>query len=208
MQTQRKSALLALGAALSLTLAGCSGSAESSESLAPIESPETRSEDSVPGANGHSQSAAERGADLATTNFTVSWQEAVEIAQAEFAGELTEIELKWSDGRYAYEVDLISGADEYDVHVDADTGDTFEAETDTTDDVSENQAKIIDIGGIVSWDDALATALNAVAGAVDEWKLTGTSDGPEYDFEIIDSSGEDYEVEINALTGELISIDG
>ncbi|MBN6204878.1 PepSY domain-containing protein [Ralstonia pickettii] len=63
----------------------------------------------------------------------ISVKEAEEIAQKEFSGTLTEIELDEDDGRYVYEVELREGAQEAEMEIDAVTGKILELDIDFED---------------------------------------------------------------------------
>ncbi len=193
----------AAAVALGLTLAGCTGPTGS----APNDdgtSAATESAGSADGGNG-----VQKGADLATAEFAVSWRDAVDIAKDGFPGELTEIELNWHGDSYAYTVELLSESHEHTAVVDAATGDVVEnsGEAVESSDMPEKRSEVIEYEGLVPWDEALSTALDAQNGAVNEWKLEGTPRGPLWQFDIGTGSGEDAEVTINAETGELIEHD-
>ncbi|WP_405099198.1 PepSY domain-containing protein [Oceanobacillus sp. FSL H7-0719] len=68
-----------------------------------------------------------------TPEDILSVKEAEEIAQKEFAGTITEIELDEDDGRYVYEVELREGAQEAEIELDAVTGDILELDIDFED---------------------------------------------------------------------------
>lgn len=67
------------------------------------------------------------------TENIISVKEAEEIAQKEFSGTVTEIELDEDDGRYVYEVELREGAQEADMEIDAITGKILELDIDFED---------------------------------------------------------------------------
>lgn len=209
MRAQQKSMKVAAAAAvvLSMMLAGCSAETGTGEPSAPPSQSDSGSQSDAP-VDGSTDSTA-RGADLATTAFAVSWDDAVDTAMGNFEGKLAELELDWNRDRYVYKIELVSDTEEYEVRIDADTGELVGEKTEKieSDDLAEKQAEIIDLDAIVSWDEALATALDAQNGTVNEWKLEGTEHGPQYEFDVDDDSGEDYEVTIDARTGELIGID-
>ncbi|QPZ38917.1 PepSY domain-containing protein [Paramicrobacterium chengjingii] len=207
----RTTAITAAALALGLTLAGCAddtGSTSAADGDSTSGSSQS-SENSSGNAEGSDASTTKRGADLATTDFAIEWEDAVETAQSAFDGDLAEIELDWSRDRYAYSIELVSDSEEYEVRIDATTGEKFGERTEKieSDDVAEKTSEVIDLNNIVSWDDALATALDAQDGTVNEWKLEGTESGPQWQFDIDADSGEDYEVTINAETGELLTTD-
>lgn len=205
MRTEQKLATVASAAAVALTLvlAGCSSGSADPQATTQSNSATSSAAPTDDGGR------AAMGADLAVTSFAISWSDAVDTAMDNFDGQLAEIELDWSRDRYAYKIELVSDTEEYEVRVDADTGEQFDERTEPieSDDLAEKQAEVVDINEIISWDDALAAALDAQAGTVNEWKLEGTQQGPQYQFDIDDDSGEDYEVSIDAKTGKLLGAD-
>lgn len=198
----------AIAAALSLALAGCSNP----DTNAPNDegtSAATKSQESGDSSKEVDDERTERGVDLAATNFAIDWETAIDTATGNFDGDLSEVEFDWSSDRYVYTVELFSDADEYTIRIDADTGEVLgdNLESIESDDLPEKTSEVVDPDQIVSWADAVATALDAQKGAVTEWKLEGTEHGPQWQFDIDSESGEDYEVTVNAETGDLISTD-
>lgn len=206
MHSQRKLVAVVSAAviALGLALTGCAN--EANEPPSDSAPPATTAPDESEAVD---EARTPRGADLAITEFTISWEDAVDAALVNFDGELAEFELDWHRDRYAYDVELVSDVEEYEVRVDADTGEQYDERTEKieTDDLAEKQAEVVNLDAVVSWDDAVAAALDAQSGTVNEWKLEGTKHGPQYEFDVDDDSGEDYEVSVNAETGEVIKVD-
>lgn len=208
----RTTAITAAALALGLTLAGCAPASDTTNSSPDSGSSSGSADDGATQGSdegGDTGGATERGADLATTEFEVSWQDAVETAMGNFDGELAEVELDWNRDRYAYSIELVSDSEEYEVRIDADTGEQLSEETEPidSDDVAEKTSEVVDLDNIVSWEDALATALDAQDGTVNEWKLEGTKHGPQWQFDVDAESGEDYEVTVDAVSGDLIATD-
>jgi len=198
--------LFASTAAAALLLAGCSGGDDSDEGpVTPAPDSSAQGEKGAPDDAGRTA----RGADLATTEFSVSWTDAVEAAQKNFTGDLAEIELEWQRGAYMYEVELVSKTEEYKVRIDADTGEQRDERTKKpdADDIAENLAEVVDVDRVIEWQRALKVALDAQPGTVNEWKLEGTERGPQYQFDIDSDSGQDYELTIDAVTGKLLEHD-
>lgn len=209
MRTKRTIALVAAIATLSLTLVGCSGTGTPYSSDASSQGSEAPTESSPDAESPSASAAPERGADLATTVFAVTWKDAIDIAKSSFDGELLEIELEWNRSGFVYEIELVAATEEFEVRVDATTGETSNERTEaiSADEFTRKQPEVINLDAVVSWDEALAAALGAQSGTVDEWKLEGTRSGPQFIFEVIDSSGRDFEVTVDAVTGKLISVD-
>ncbi|TQO22337.1 PepSY domain-containing protein [Paramicrobacterium agarici] len=207
MRAQRTpiTAAAAVAVALGLTLAGCTASDDPHPNDDGPPAP-TASQSSGESTTG---SGTERGAALATTAFALAWRDAVDTAKDGFEGELTEIELGWETDRYAYTVELLSGDHEHTAVVDAETGEvvTNSGEPVENNDVAEKKAEVIDYEGLVPLEEAMSTALDAQSGTVSEWKLEGTQNGAQWQFDINAGSGEDYEVTVDAYSGDVITTD-
>lgn len=147
--------------------------------------------------------------DLADAEFALSWEDALDIANEQFDGDLYSVGLDWERTQFAYTVKLVSDTDEYEVEIDADSGDVLAEETEPLDDddAAEKTSEIIDVEQVVPWSDALDAALNEADGRIDEWKLEGTEQGAQYQFDIDQPSSEDLEVSIDAYTGEFLRLD-
>ncbi|MGF3056737.1 PepSY domain-containing protein [Microbacterium sp. YY-01] len=215
MSSQRTPLFLSLAAvvALAVPLSGCTGGPASPGDSTPDPALPTMTAQPDASEGGESGDdapgdAPQRGADLATTNFAVSWEQAVETARAAFDGELTEVELDWSRDRYAYTVELVNNETEYEAVIDATTGEIVREETDSlsSDDAAKKLAKAITVSELISLQDALDAALAAQPGEVEEWSLEGERSGPVFEFDI-DDGNDDYEVTIDARTGKVIEID-
>lgn len=138
--------------------------------------------------------------DLATQAFAISAQDAMLTAVEKAGGGFVySIELDWSryHNAWVYELDVLMGTMDHDVDINADTGEVLELERDETDDVEQ----AVSLDSPLSWESARDKALAAVQGQVTGWKLEYDNDYTAYEFEIIDSSGDEIEVEINVTTG-------
>lgn len=197
-------------AAMSLMLAGCSGGADSAYDSTASSNSQSDASGQGDGTNGSDAvSATPFGADLAVTQFAVSWLDAVDIAKKQFEGGVTEVELDWNINRYAYKIELVSATEEFEVLIDADTGERSNENTERIDaeDLVTKQSEVIDLDQIVPWEDAHAAALAAQAGSVDEWNLEGRAEGPQYQFDIVDASGNDFDVILDAMTGKVVRVE-
>ena len=204
---------------LAVSLSAC-GNGDGDDAAAPPEQPS-----SAPSAPAEPSDSAEppaseppadepssdktRDTDLADAEFALSWEDALDIANEQFDGDLYSVGLDWERTQFAYTVKLVSDTDEYEVEIDADSGDVLAEETESLDDddAAEKTSEIIDVEQVVPWSDALDAALNEADGRIDEWKLEGTEQGAQYQFDIDQPSGEDLEVSIDAYTGEFLRLD-
>lgn len=127
--------------------------------------------------------------------------EAIEAAQERFDGILEEISYEEDDGVYYYEVKLENKKEEYEVKLKADDLSVLEEELES--DNNERGFKRLEAAQdekIISLKQAKETAAEAVNGKIDEWDYD--VDDFKYEFEI-----GDYEVKINAKTGDVTEID-
>lgn len=127
--------------------------------------------------------------------------EAIEAAQERLDGILEEISYEEDDGVYYYEVKLENKKEEYEVKLKADDLSVLEEELES--DNNERGFKRLEAAQdekIISLKQAKETAAEAVNGKIDEWDYD--VDDFKYEFEI-----GDYEVKINAKTGDVTEID-
>lgn len=224
--TKKTTTVLTFAFATALLASGCSGNtgdspepttATSSQAAAPSTSASPTEDASQSSASPtgsatqspESQSPGSQKSDLSQTSFDTSWQDAVDSAKKKFSGEVSKIELEANDaGRYAYKVEVINDTQKYETHIDANSGEVINEETDDLDDDergTEKDKKRLDLDKVVSLDDAMKTAQQEQAGAVNKWKLEGTSAGPRYEFDITpDGANEDREIKVDAISGKLV----
>lgn len=129
--------------------------------------------------------------------FPISVQDAIEIFNNEFGSpNIDEIEFERDDGRYVYDFEGWDGEFEYEMEIDAQTGEILSQETEADTDHDD----ILDLDGIISPQEAMAIALEAAgSGYVEEWDLELENGFTVYDVDI--EGGEDQEVD--AHTGEI-----
>lgn len=145
--------------------------------------------------------------DLATADLALSWQDAVTLAQDSFDGELASIELDEGHEGLVYTIELVSADEEYETVIGADDERVIAEETERIDDDdrAEKAAETVAVDDVAELDEAMRTALAEYDGQVVEWKLEGTSRGPQYQFDIrADGDTEDVEVSVDAISGDLI----
>ncbi|TFU62039.1 hypothetical protein E4T89_06290 [Jeotgalicoccus nanhaiensis] len=127
--------------------------------------------------------------------------EAIEAAQKRFDGILEEVSYDEDDGVYYYEVKLENKNEEYEVKLKADDLSVLEEEHDN--DNNERGFKRLEAAQtekIISLKQAREAALEAADGEIEQWEYD--ADDFKYEFEI-----DDYEVKINAKTGDVTEID-
>lgn len=122
-------------------------------------------------------------------------------------GEIVEEDFEKENGRLQYAFDVRDGSGKiWDVEVDAITGEILKADDDSDDAdadverISPADAKAV----IVSVDAARALALKRVSGSVIEEDLEMENGRMQYAFDIRDGSGKIWDVEVDAITGQIL----
>ncbi len=127
--------------------------------------------------------------------------EALEAAHKNFDGILEGVSYEEDDGVYYYEVKLENKNEEYEVKLKADDLSVLEEEhEDGNSDRGFKRLEAAQEEKIISLKQAKETATEAVNGEIDEWDYD--VDDFKYEFEI-----GDYEVKVNAKTGDVTEID-
>ena len=146
-----------------------------------------------------------------TNEFKYSVQEAVDLASERFAGTATEVELDEDDGVYYYEVEMENGEDEYEVKINADDLSIEEEEVDREDgdreQTKETQSKNTTESDseFIGMEKAVQIAKDKVGGGEVTDKEFDRDDN-DYEIDLV-YDGSEYDVEINATTGEVTDID-
>ena len=204
----RKVKLAVLSMSTLLLLAACGENTDTT--LTPIE-PET--EESVETDESNTNTPVETDEEPTQTtkgiqdvDFEVSLDDAVQRFMDTFpeAEGIDKVQFDVDDGRFEYELDGFNAGYEFELTIDAETGDILEQSTDDDDD----HEVAIDFGNIISPQEAMSFALEAAgSGYVKEWELE-TDDGRTY-YEI-DIEGADNNVDsvdIDAVSGDILEID-
>lgn len=121
------------------------------------------------------------------------------IALSEYEGHIDDIELERENGYAYYEVEIENGHEDFDIYIDAYTGEVLTIEIDGDDDQERRQA----LENIISADEAKKIAVEAVSGKVVEFELDEDDNRYEYEMELRTDYGE-AEVTIDAVTGEIL----
>lgn len=127
--------------------------------------------------------------------------EAVTVAKERFDGLLESVSYDEDDGVYHYEVQLESKTEEYEVKLNAENLTVIEEERES--DNNERDYKKLEAANkeeIITFEKAVSLAKESVNGEIDEWEFD--VDDFKYEFEI-----GDYEIKINAKTGDVVEID-
>ncbi|HSP22754.1 MAG TPA: PepSY domain-containing protein [Planococcus sp. (in: firmicutes)] len=143
----------------------------------------------------------------------LTFDEASEKALQEVDGKITDIELE-RDGRVPrFEVDIDKDGYEYDLKLDAVTGEILEQKRekdDTDDDEDDNftsseksSSATASANGYISKDEAVAAAKTVASGTVEDLELDNDDGVAYYEIELKDGRTE-YEVHVNAKDGSIL----
>lgn len=200
--------------AFSLALTGCAGGNAESQTADAASSQPTQAgavssesaEESAPadqsGQSGQSPLSAD--ADLSRVQPQVTPEDAITAAQTDVGdGTVHAIELDHDrrDDAWQYEVKILSGTTDYDVTVDADSGDVVSRDEDTTDD----SEQAIDLSSPMTFDEALGLAAGQGTGRLTSWKLESDDDRIEYQFDYEDGNA-DTEVTVD-VDSKTVTVD-
>lgn len=143
-----------------------------------------------------------QGQGLESMTFEVSLEDAISTFYDTFGSEdinIEEIQFNRDDGRFLYEFEGWDDQSDYELDIDAETGDIVQQEQDED---SDTDGDILELDSIVSPEDAMSTALEAAgSGYVEEWDLEVDNGVTVYEIDVQD--GDDQKVD--ALTGELVN---
>ncbi|WP_092014810.1 PepSY domain-containing protein [Brevibacterium siliguriense] len=223
MKTNRMAMSTVAGlAALSLGLAGCSGSdsgtddaqnspAASETSQAGTAEGDDQSEgadDSKESGSESTKESAGKGlpadADLSKESPTISAEDAIRTGEEKVGNGIVHgIELDWDDKDQAwqYEVSILDGNTDHDVEIDAQTGKIVKHEQDSTND----KEKAIDLNHPMTFAEALKLAQKKADGKLVSWKLEFDDNLREYQFDF-DQDGVETEVTVDT-DSKRVSVD-
>ena len=144
----------------------------------------------------------------------LSMEEAKKIALAEYDGVVESFESDKDWGKHIYEIEIDNGAIEYELDMDAVTGEILKVEEDHDDDddredsnqTSSNKGSETENKNLISEEEAIKIATDKVAGTVNKIERDKDDGRVEYEIEIRTDTGE-ADIEIDAETGEILSVD-
>jgi uncharacterized membrane protein YkoI len=148
--------------------------------------------------------------DISTINKTntekkmLSTDEVKKIAVQEVSGVVQEIELEKRSGKFVYEVDIEKDDVDYDLHIDAYSGEIYAIDRD--DDNDDDYINSQNHKNIISQADAIAIAEKAVNGKVVEIEKDKDDGLIKYEVELKTDRGE-ADVEINAASGKVLDVE-
>ena len=139
--------------------------------------------------------------DVVTSEGLLTIEEAKGIAIEAVGGKVTEIEFEREKSHNRYEVEVKSDGVEYDLDIDANTGEIVQTRKDNHDDKSRVSAE-----NVLTVEEAVAIAMQQAKGTVMKVELDEDDGRLQYEIEIEDSTYE-YDFEIDAKTGTVIEFE-
>lgn len=140
----------------------------------------------------------------ATSKGLLTMEEAKAIAIKSVGGTVTEIELDREVTGDIYEVEVKSGDFEYDLDIDAKTGEVLRTDKEQNDD--DDDKVIVPDGKFITEKAAVKIAMKQAKGTVTEVKLGEDDDRVMYEIEIQDDKY-DYDFDIDAISGEVLKFE-
>src|SRR5699024_3709453 len=134
----------------------------------------------------------------------ISMEKAQEIALSEQDGHIDSIELESEEGYVYYEVEIENGDREYDIYIEASTGEILKVDRDDHDDDDYEMSGALE--NIISAEKAMQIAVEKVGGKVIEMELDEDDNRYEYEIELKTNDGE-VEMTIDAVTGKILEIE-
>lgn len=127
----------------------------------------------------------------------------VKAAMKKHPGHIVSMESEIENDRLIYEFDIVSkSGHEIEIECDAKKHTLHDFETE----LPKGDMKFADAAKL-SEDEAKKIALTKVAGKVVDTEYAMENNIPAYEFDILASDGYEYEIEVNALTGEITEVE-
>lgn len=179
------------------------------------EESESRSSESIPASSQQESStsttessSSEQNSQAAdSTTVDVSMQEAVDIYLNEYPNaQIEEIEFEKEHGRWIYELSGALGDREYELEIDAESGEIVDRDED---DLDQNN-RYLNLDKIIDPTEAVEIALQEIGedAILDGWELeVETHNGQDVPVYEIEFSNDNREVDVHGETGEILEID-
>ncbi|MBM7609778.1 putative membrane protein YkoI [Lysinibacillus composti] len=143
---------------------------------------------------------------VTTSKEMISVEKVKEIALSKVTGHVENIELESYKGNQYYEVEVENGKKDYDLYIDAYTGEVqLMKEDSNNDDDSDDRTGVVQSTNLITDEKAKQLAEKAVNGTVTELELDEDDGRFVYELELITNKGE-ADVEIDAVTGKVIEL--
>jgi len=139
--------------------------------------------------------------DIGAVEEFLTIEEAKAKAVEAVGGKVTEIEFEREKSGEKYEIEVKSDGVEYDLDIDAKTGEVLRTKQDDYDDRSHLSNE-----ELLTVEEAIAIVMKQAKGTVTEVELDDGDGGLHYEIEVEDGTFE-YDFEIDAVTGEVLKFE-
>ncbi|MDX8045157.1 PepSY domain-containing protein [Gracilibacillus sp. S3-1-1] len=136
----------------------------------------------------------------------ISMEKAKNIATDMYPGVVTEMEMDEDDGRYYYEMELVTETGEVELAIHANTGEILYISVDEDDDKVKQANLAENKNEWLSAEEVRSIALEKYAGTIVEFDLEDEDERYIYEVEIRTDKG-DVELEIDASTGDFLKVE-
>jgi len=134
----------------------------------------------------------------------ITIEEAKQIALGKADGVVEGIELDQHKGNHYYEVEIENERKDFDIYIDAYTGEVLSVEED--DDNDDDRDQVVSDQSLITHQKAIEIAEKAVNGKVTEINLDEDDNQYHYELELKTNKGE-AEVELDAVTGKVLELE-
>lgn len=207
-----KMVVLSLGASLLLAACGTTDTNETTDtgSTEPNTEQATDATESENTGTDSGDQTGDTGSDTGDTTtegiqdreFDVSLDDAVQIFFDTFpdAEGIDQVQFDVDDGRYEYEIDGFNATTEFELTVDAETGDIY----DQSEESDNDSDTAINFDEIITPQEAMTNALTEVgSGYVKEWDLETDDGRTVYEIDVENASTDADDVYVDAVTGDV-----
>lgn len=147
----------------------------------------------------------------------IGFGKAEQIARDIIDGQMTDIELERDNGKQYYDIEMYANGYEYDIEVEAITGEVLKNKREKDNDFDDDDKKAVSSQTSkengetssavkISAEDAVKAALAVVSGEVEDVELEHDDGRVYYDIEI-DNRYEEHEVKVDATNGEILEVE-
>ncbi|MFD1336966.1 PepSY domain-containing protein [Oceanobacillus iheyensis] len=157
---------------------------------------------------GFSQSDQAASASENNKQPTLSSEDITSIVNEQYEGDITDFELDRDDNQIHYEVELINDDEEYDLEIDAETGEIIKENVEKFQLENKQGTKNsnVDSSNFIGDKKAKEIALEQFSGKVVEFELDEDDGKYVYEIEVRDGNKE-ADFEIDAVTGNVLEMD-
>lgn len=145
---------------------------------------------------------------LEEQEFETDVEKAISLFEDSYTASIDSISLSYDDGVAKYDVDGFDDQKEYEVVINAETGEII-SQSDEVENDDDSDEQAIDFSKVVSAKEAMTAALGSIeGGSVEEWTLHYEDGLLVYEIELLDDNGQAIdEIIVDAETAEIIAQD-